>query len=50
MLDVLLVRIQPTDRRLDDLERFPNDKPLDFEISVSNGDPLQLKASNMPTR
>ena len=45
MLDVLLVRIQPTDRRLDDLEYFPKDKPLDFEISVSNGKSLQLKAS-----
>ena len=47
MLDVLLVRIQPTDRRLDDLEYFPKDKPLDFEISVSNGKPLQLKASKV---
>ena len=44
MLDVLLVRIQPTDRRLDDLEYF-NGKTLDFKISVLNGDPLALKGS-----
>lgn len=45
MLDVLLVKIQPTDRRLDDLEYFPNKDSLDFQVSVLNGDPLQFKAS-----
>ena len=45
MLDVLLVRIQPTDRQFDDLEYFPNDKPLAFDISVSNGNRLELRAS-----
>ena len=45
MLDVLLVKIQPTDRQFDDLEYFPNDKPLAFDISVSNGNRLELRAS-----
>ena len=49
MLDVLLVKIQPTDvlhnRRPDNYERFSNEKALDFEISVSNGETLRLKAS-----
>lgn len=49
MLDVLLVRIQPTDllhdQRPKDYESFPNEDPLDFEVSVSNGDPLQLTVS-----
>ena len=48
MLDVLLVKIQPTDavdyNRPDDFEFF-NDKTLDFNISVLNGEPLQFKAS-----
>ena len=44
MLDVLLVRIQPTDRRLDDLEYF-TEETVDFEISVLNGDPLQFRFS-----
>ena len=46
MLDVLLVRIQPTDKTLEKLKYFPdNNEPLSFDISVSNGNPLQLKAS-----
>ena len=49
MLDVLLVKIQPTDRlsyeRPKDFDFF-NDKTLDFNISVLNGEPLQFKASN----
>ena len=49
MLNVLLVRIQPTDRlndkRPDNYEYFSNKNALDFEISVSNGETLQLKAS-----
>ena len=48
MLNVLLVRIQPNDAvaysRPDDFEFF-NDKTLDFNISVLNGEPLQFKAS-----
>ena len=49
MLDVLLVKIQPTDllsdQRPKDYESFPNNEPLDFEISVSNGEPLQFTVS-----
>lgn len=49
MLDVLLVRIQPTDllskQRPKDYESFPNNEPLDFEVSVSNGDSLQFTVS-----
>ena len=48
MLDVLLVRIQPTDvlhsSMPEDFEYF-NEKTLDFKISVLNGAPLQFKAS-----
>lgn len=48
MLNVLLVRIEPTDtlnyNRPEDFELF-NDKTLDFSISVLNGEPLQFKAS-----
>ena len=44
MLKVLLVRIQPTDRRLDDLEYF-DEETVDFKIPVLNGDPLQFKFS-----
>ena len=44
MLDVLLVRIQPTDRSPEDIEYF-GEETIDFDISVSNGNPLQLKAS-----
>ena len=49
MLDVLLVRIQPTDifneRPPDDLKFFPNAEPRDFDISLSNGVPLQFTVS-----
>lgn len=44
MLDVLLVRIQPTDRTPKDIEYF-SDKTIDFEISVLKGDPLQFRFS-----
>lgn len=44
MLDVLLVRIQPTDRSLKDIEYF-SEKDVDFKISVLNGAPLQFKFS-----
>ena len=48
MLNVLLVKIQPNDvvaySRPDDFKFF-NDKTLDFDISVLNGEPLQFKAS-----
>ena len=45
MLDVLLVRIQPTDRRLEGLKYFPdNNEPLSFEMPVFNGNPLQFQA------
>ena len=49
MLDVLLVKIQPTDllsdQRPKDYESFSNDNLLDFEVSVSNGHPLQFTVS-----
>ena len=49
MLDVLLVKIQPTDlidyQRRDNYEYFSNKKAPDFEIFVSNGEALQLKVS-----
>ena len=45
MLDVLLVRIQPTDRTLEEFKYFPdNDEPLSFEMTVFNGNPLQFRA------
>ena len=45
MLDVLLVRIQPTDQRLKELKYFPdNNEPLSFEMTVFNGNPLQFRA------
>ena len=45
MLDVLLVRIQPTDRTLKELKYFPDDyEPLSFEMPVFNGNPLQFRA------
>ena len=45
MLDVLLVRIQPTDRTLGELKYFPDDhEPLSFEMTVFNGNPLQFRA------
>ena len=45
MLDVLLVRIQPTDQRLEGLKYFPdNDEPLSFKMPVFNGNPLQFQA------
>ncbi|MDE0636671.1 MAG: hypothetical protein OXI43_12600 [Candidatus Poribacteria bacterium] len=46
MLDVLLVRIQPTDlfneRPPNDFKFFPNEKPRAFDIAVSNGGSLQF--------
>ena len=46
MLDVLLVRIQPTDRTLEGLKYFPdnNEEPQSFEMPVFNGNPLQFRA------
>ena len=45
MLDVLLVRIQPTDRTLEGLKYFPdNNEPLSFEMPVFNGNPLRFQA------
>ena len=44
MLDILLVRIQPTDQTLEELKYFPdNDEPLSFEMTVYNGNPLQFR-------
>lgn len=49
MLDVLLVRIQPTDvlpsNRPDDFEFFSSKDSPDFEICVSNGEKLQFTVS-----
>ena len=49
MLDVLLVRIQPTDietyNRPDDFEFFSGKDSLDFEVCVSNGEKLQFTVS-----
>lgn len=49
MLDVLLVKIQPTDlsynQRFKDYETFPAHDPCDFEISVSNGNSLHFTVS-----
>ena len=49
MLDVLLVRIQPTDilgeRPPDGYKSFPNEKPRDFDISLSNNDSLRFAVS-----
>ena len=51
MLDVLLVKIQPTDRYLTEkahgFKPFPIEEPSDFEISVLNGDPMQFRASKI---
>ena len=44
MLDVLLVRIQPIDRSLDDFEYF-SEKTVDFTIPVLNGSLLQFQFS-----
>ena len=44
MLDVLLVRIQPTDRSPEDFEYF-DEETVDFKIPVLNGDPLHFKFS-----
>ena len=45
MINVLLVKIQPTDRRLEELKYFPSNKePQPFEMSVFNGNPLQFRA------
>ena len=45
MLNVLLVRIQPTDKILEKFKSFPDStkEPLSFEISVFNGNPLQFR-------
>ena len=49
MLDVLLVRIQPTDivsySRPDDFEFFSSKDSPDFEVCVSNGEKLQFTIS-----
>ena len=49
MLDVLLVRIQPTDvvsyNRPDDFEFFSSKDSPDFEVCVSNGEKLQFTVS-----
>ena len=49
MLDVLLVRIQPTDvvtyNRPDDFEFFSGKDSLDIEVCVSNGEKLQFTVS-----
>ena len=46
MLDVLLVRIQPTDKILEEFKSFPDSpkEPLSFEMPVFNGNPLQFRA------
>ena len=45
MLDILLVKIQPTDRTLEKLKYFPdNNEPLSFEMPVFNGNPLRFQA------
>lgn len=45
MLDVLLVRIQPTDKVLEEFKSFPDStkEPLSFEMTVFNGNPLQFQ-------
>ena len=49
MLDVLLVKIQPTDllseQRPKDYESFLDKDSLDFEVCVSNGEKLQFTVS-----
>ena len=49
MLDVLLVKIQPTDLLHGQLPKgynhFSNNESLDFEVSVLNGETLQFKSS-----
>ena len=46
MLDVLLVKIQPTDKILEEFKSFPDStkEPLSFKITVFNGNPLQFRA------
>ncbi|MXV73206.1 hypothetical protein F4Z99_02875 [Candidatus Poribacteria bacterium] len=45
MLDVLLVRIQPTNQTLEEFKYFPdNNEPLSFEMTVFNGNPIQFRA------
>ena len=45
MINVLLVKIQPTDQILEELKSFPNNKePLSFEIPVFNGNLLRFRA------
>ena len=44
MLDVLLVKIQPTDRSPEDFEYF-SEETVDFKIPVLNGTPLQFQFS-----
>lgn len=45
MLDILLVRIQPTDQTLEEFKSFPDStkEPLSFEMTVFNGNPLQFQ-------
>ena len=45
MIDVLLVRIQPTDILSDQHESFLDKDSLDFEVCVSNGEKLQFTIS-----
>ena len=50
MLDVLLVKIQPTDQCLTEEKHgfkfFPvGEDPSNFEVSVLNGNPIQFRAS-----
>lgn len=45
MLHVLLVKIQPTDRRTPEDFKYFGDETLDFKIPVLNGDPLQFQFS-----
>ena len=49
MLNVLLVRIQPTDamvyNRPDDFKFFSSEDSPDFEVCVSNGEKLQFTVS-----
>ena len=49
MLNVLLVRIRPTDvlnyNKPDDFEFFSSENPQDFEVCVSNGKKLQFTQS-----
>ena len=51
MLDVLLVRIQPTDKTFGELKYFSdNHEPLSFEMNVFNGNPLRFSAGRKQYR